>query len=341
MPDPAAIPGLSTLQQRTRGTPDISVAILDGPIDTDHPCFQGADLTPLPTLVRGKASAGPMSVHGTHIASTIFGQPGSPVEGIAPRCRGLVAPVFSDGRRLSQLDLARAIEQAVENGASVINISGGSLTDMGEAEDWLERAVRTCRDRNVLIVAAAGNDGCDCLHVPAALPAVLAVGATDASGRPLDFSNWGEAYQRQGILALGENVLGAQPGSGTLRLSGTSFAAPIVAGTAALLLSLQMQRGEEPNPQAVRESLLASTLPCAYADTENGRKCLAGVLNVAGAVKHLTGETMSESVTESQEATIADASGCDCTPEPTSAKPISQPISNQSLLPEPLPRKRQ
>lgn len=59
-------------------------------------------------------------------------------------------PVFSDDRRrLSQLDLARAIEQAAENGAHIISISGGALTDMGEAEDWLERAIEMCSQRNI------------------------------------------------------------------------------------------------------------------------------------------------------------------------------------------------
>jgi cyanobactin maturation PatA/PatG family protease len=317
MSDQIKIPGLSELQKRTQGSSDITVAVLDGLVDTNHPCFAGADLTRLPTLVQGNVSAtGEMSTHGTHIASLIFGQPKTEVEGIAPRCRGLFAPVFSDDRRkLSQLDLARAIEQAAEKGAHIINISGGSLSDLGEAEDWLERAVQMCRDRNILIVAAAGNDGCDCLNVPAALPAVLAVGATDARGHPLDFSNWGETYQSQGILAPGENILGAKPGGGTVQLSGTSFAAPIITGVAALLLSLQVQRGEDPNPQAVRDALLASALPCQLADTDNGRKCLAGRLNIPGAIEHLTGETMSESV-EAQ--AMVEASGCSCggTPQP-------------------------
>ena len=326
MSELAAIPGLYDLWQRTRGTLDVSVAVLDGLVDTDHPCFQGAELKRLPTMVQGKASAtGRMSAHGTHIASIIFGQPNSPVEGIASNCRGLVAPVFADNRRkLSQLDLARAIERAAESGANVINISGGSITDFGEAEDWLLRAVTMCRDRNILIVAAAGNNGCDCLHVPAALPAVLAVGAMDAKGKPLDFSNWGEQYQSQGILALGENVHGAKPGGGTMHMTGTSFAAPIVTGVVALLLSLQMQRGENPNPQAVREALLATALPC-QADTD-GRKCLAGKLNIPGAIEHLTGKTMSESVAESLETGMAetgivDASDCSCGGSPETEPP--------------------
>ena len=264
-----------------------------------------------------------MSTHGTHIASLIFGQPQSSVTGIAPHCRGLFAPVFGDDRRkLSQLDLARAIEQAAEHGAQIINISGGSLTDMGEAEDWLDRAVRICRDRNILIVAAAGNDGCDCLHVPAALPAVLAVGAVDARGHPMDFSNWGSTYQSQGILAPGENILGAKPGGDTLRLSGTSFAAPIMAGVAALLLSLQVQRGETPNPQAVREAILASALPCEYANTELDQKCLAGLINIPGAIKYLTGETMSDSI-ETRE--LVEASGCGCEQTPELTEPTVKP----------------
>ncbi|CCI37139.1 S8 family peptidase [Microcystis aeruginosa] len=314
------IPGLKELQKQTKGTAEITVAILDGVVDTDHPCFNGADLTRLPTLVQHQATAGQMSTHGTHIASLIFAQPNSDIQGIAPQCRGLLVPVFAeDNRKLSQLDLARAIEQAAENGAKVINISGGALTDMGEAEDWLIRAVEMCNERNILLVAAAGNDGCECLQVPAALPAVLAVGAVDARGHPLDFSNWGETYQSQGILAPGENILGAKPGGGTVQLSGTSFAAPIVAGVAALLLSLQVQRGETPNPHAVREAILKSALPCQYADSENEPKCLAGLLNISGAIKQLTGETMSESV-ETQATVEASGCGCGGTPETPEAE---------------------
>lgn len=327
------IPGLKELQKQTKGTSEITVAILDGVVDTDHPCFNGADLTRLPTLVQHQATAGQMSTHGTHIASLIFGQSNSEIPGIAPQCRGLLVPVFADdNRKLSQLDLARAIEQAAEKGAKVINISGGALTDMGEAEDWLIRAVEMCNERNILIVAAAGNDGCECLQVPAALPSVLAVGAVNARGHPLDFSNWGETYQSQGILAPGENILGAKPGGGTVQLSGTSFAAPIVAGVAALLLSLQVQRGETPNPHAVREAILKSALPCQYADSENEPKCLAGVLNISGAIKQLTGETMSESV-ETQATVEASGCGCGGTPETPEAERQNLELSAATSAP--------
>ena len=313
MPQHDWLPGLAELQARTKGSSDIRVAVLDGIVDTDHPCFTGASLSHLPTLALGKATTGAMSTHGTHVASLIFGQPHTEAPGIAPNCRGILAPVFSvDHQKLSQLDLARAIEQAAEAGAHIINISGGALTDIGEAEDWLDRAVKMCRERNILIVAAAGNDGCDCLNVPAALPAVLAVGAVDARGHPLNFSNWGETYQSQGILAPGENIPGASPGDGIVLLSGTSFAAPIVSGVVALLLSLQAQRGEHPNTKAVRDAILASAQPCSLAETEHNRKCLVGILNIPGAIQQLTGEIMSDVRSETLEPALVEASGCSC-----------------------------
>ena len=304
------IPGLKKLWSETRGDPKICVAVLDGIVDQNHPCFVGADLTRLPSLVSGEASEnGSMSTHGTHVASIIFGQHDSPVTGIAPQCRGLIIPVFADeSLRLSQLDLSRAIEQAVNHGANIINVSAGQLTDAGEAEKWLEKAIELCQENNVLLIAATGNDGCECLHVPASLPTVLAVGAMDDQGKPVNFSNWGDAYQKQGILAPGKDILGAKPNGGTIRLSGTSFATPIVSGVAALLLSLQIKRGEKPDPQKVKNALLASATPCNPKDTDDQSRCLMGKLNILDAIEYLTGETMSEDL----ELESVEASGCGC-----------------------------
>ncbi|BBD55903.1 S8 family peptidase [Planktothrix agardhii] len=304
------IPGLKKLWTETRGDPKICVAVLDGIVDQNHPCFDGADLTRLPSLVSGEASEnGSMSTHGTHVASIIFGQHDSPVTGIAPNCRGLIVPVFADeSLRLSQLDLSRAIEQAVNNGANIINVSAGQLTDAGEADTWLEKAIQLCQEKNVLLIAATGNDGCECLHVPASLPTVLAVGAMDDQGKPVNFSNWGDAYQKQGILAPGKDILGAKPGGGTVKLSGTSFATPIVSGVAALLLSLQIKRGEKPDPQKVKTALLATATPCNPKDTDDQSRCLMGKLNILDAIEYLTGETMSEDL----ELESVEASGCGC-----------------------------
>jgi cyanobactin maturation PatA/PatG family protease len=290
--DVSALSGLKSLWDESLGTPGVCVAILDGPVDQSHPCFEGAKLTPLPTLVSGVADQGSASQHGTHVTSVIFGQHNSPVRGIAPNCRGLIVPVFSDGRDglapCSQIDLARAITQAVEQGANVINISGGQLAASAEPDRLLANAVRLCQENNVLIVAAAGNDGCDCLHVPAALESVLAVGAMDAQGNPIGFSNWGKAYQNQGILALGENILGAIPGGRTAAKTGTSFATPIISGIVALLLSIQLQRGEKPDPHAIRDAILQSALSCNQTKGLDSRRCLVGTLNISGAYALIT-----------------------------------------------------
>jgi cyanobactin maturation PatA/PatG family protease len=171
--------------------------------------------------------------------------------------------------------------------------------------------VSLCQNNNVLLVAAAGNDGCECLHVPAALPTVLAAGAMGENGQPLDYSNWGENYQTQGILALGQNILGAEPGGGTIQLSGTSVATPVVSGVAALLMSLQLQREEKPDSQKVRTALLKTAIPCHAQET---RRCLVGQINISGAIAHITGETMSESELENNNG-IEASCGCESTPE--------------------------
>lgn len=250
----------------------------------------------------GIADRGPASQHGTHIASVIFGQHDGPIKGIAPRCRGLIVPVFKEGGSgslapCSQLDLARAILQAIQHGAHIINISGGELSPSGAAHPLLADAVQNCAANGILIVAAAGNEGCDCLHIPGALPSVLAVGAMNAQGLPLDFSNWGKRYQTQGILAPGENILGASSGGRTVTNSGTSYATPFVSGVAALLLSLQLTRGQKPNSRAVREAILSSAVGCEDDPVPDCRRLLAGRLNIKGAMSQVMkgGGTMSDS----------------------------------------------
>lgn len=322
------LPGLDTLLTQTSGDPRIRIAVLDGPVDMHHPCFQGANLTQLATLAPGDAKDGAASQHGSHVASVIFGQPGSAVSGIAPGCSGIIVPVFADGPdgkmiMCSQLDLARAILQAIEAGAHVINISGGQLVPSGEAEPVLAKAIEACADQNVLLVAAAGNDGCDCLHVPAAVDSVLSVGAMDAQGEPLGASNWGEAYRTHGILAPGQGILGAVPGGGIGAKSGTSFAAPIVSALAGLLLCVQLNRGEKPDPLAVGLALLKSAIPCDPEGPADCRRFLAGKVNVRGALSLIVngGMKMSEATAieanETSQCMSADQLAQESTPSAT------------------------
>ncbi|MBK1989157.1 PatA/PatG family cyanobactin maturation protease [Sphaerospermopsis aphanizomenoides BCCUSP55] len=321
--DITALDGLQSLWAESLGDPRICIAVLDGLVDQSHPCFDGSQFTRLPTLVSGVADQGTASQHGTHVTSVIFGQHGSPIRGIAPGCRGLIVPVFTNGSKggispCSQIDLARAITQAVERGANVINISGGQLAASAESDKLLANAVRLCAENNVLIVAAAGNDGCDCLHVPAALESVLAVGAMDSSGNPIGFSNWGEVYRTQGILAPGENILGAIPGGGTANRSGTSFATPIVSGLVALLLSIQLQRGEKPDPHAIRDAILKTALPCNLQKNLDSRRCLVGSLNIPGVQALITKEGI-QKMSNQEEVMI----------QPSEVNNIEQEVINQ------------
>ena len=122
----------------------------------------------------------------------------------------------------------------------------------------------------------------------------------DARGEPLEFSNWGNTYQSQGILAPGEHILGANSGGGATSNIGKSFATPIVSGVAALLLSLQLKRGQKPDVVSVRAALLGSALGCEAQRVTNCRWLMAGRLHIKGAVLRLTpgGRTMTEPVTQ-------------------------------------------
>jgi cyanobactin maturation PatA/PatG family protease len=303
------ISGLSDLWAKTKGDSKIRIVILDGSVDLLHPCFDGATLSYHPAQPSEEVIPdAPMAKHGTHVASIIFGQHKSGIKGIAPGCEGIIIPVFSDTREsLSQLDLARGIELAVESEAHIINVSGGQFSDSGEAEDWLVHAVELCQKNNVLLVAAAGNDGCDCLHVPAALPSVLAVGAMDEQGRPMAFSNWGSAYSAHGILAPGQDIFGAIPGGGIAQDSGTSVAVPMVTGVAALLLSLQLEQGKKPDPGYIQQILLSSAIKCDVNTNNDCWRYLDGQLNISKAIRLLEEESM----TENTEVTIK-PSACEC-----------------------------
>jgi hypothetical protein len=333
--DLAAVPGMAQLWAQTCGDPEICIALLDGPVDLTHPSLRGANLKQIATLARPAMDKGIACRHGTHVASILFGQQVSDVRGIAPCCRGVSIPIFgthADGglRPCSQLDLVRAISMAVQQGAQVINISAGQFAPSGTASPLLESVVRQCARHDVLLVAAAGNDGCECLHIPAALKTVLAVGAMSAGGEPLAFSNWGERYQVQGILAPGAAIEGARAGGGTMRGSGTSCATAVVSGVAALLLSLQRKVGNKPSPHAVRAALVSTALGCDHQSVPDCRRLLAGRLNIRGAMSSITLEesfAMSEAL-----ATPAN----DLNHHPVSTTPPPPPAAQETIRPSDL-----
>lgn len=314
-PMPPAAPGLAVLHAMTHGDPRIRIAVLDGPVDHAHACFRGARLLGRESLA--PVQGGPACLHGTHVASVLLGQPGSAVAGVAPGCTGVSIPIFEDApdggvTPCSQGDLARAIHAALDHRVHLVNISGGQPMDGSALEPALAAALAQCARRNVLVLAAAGNEGCDCLHLPAALAGVLAVGASDRQGQPLAASNWGQAYRDQGLLAPGSGVPGARCGGGTVALSGTSFATPLVTGVAALLLSLQLQRGQPPDPHGVRAALLNGARPCRPRQALECRRFLAGALDIPATTRLILEGTstmphLSPPACEAAEATPAPA----------------------------------
>jgi cyanobactin maturation PatA/PatG family protease len=190
-------------------------------------------------------------------------------------------------RPVSQLDLARAITFGLEQGVSIINVSAGQRVVAPDAHDVLGQVLDRCAERRVLVVAAAGNDGCACLHVPAAIPSVLAVGAVDDSGRPLVASNWGATYRENGILAPGDGLTVATLAGGIGTASGTSYATALVSGAAALLLSLARREGYRVDAGDIREILIESAAPCTLEGDGACDRFLAGTLDAGAAVAAL------------------------------------------------------
>src|SRR5262245_8422773 len=112
MADIALIDGIAALWAMTLGDPAVRIAIIDGPVDLTHPCFEAADFTQTdPYWYDGRPADTSNVQHATHVASVIFGQHTSPVKGVAPACRGVSIPALRDDiTALSPLDLVRAVD---------------------------------------------------------------------------------------------------------------------------------------------------------------------------------------------------------------------------------------
>jgi cyanobactin maturation PatA/PatG family protease len=226
----------------------------------------------------------------------MFGQPGTPVEGVAPYCTAINIPLFETAtgdEALSPLNMAHAFNLALKLGVNIIHCAACHPTQTGFAHEMIQKAVKQCQDNNILIVAPSGNNKGEWFCAPAILPNVLAVGMMKDNGQPANYSNWGGQYQEQGILAPGENMVAAQPGTDEpARQEGTSLAAPLMTGLSALMMSVQLQRGEQPNAEAVRMAFLNSAIPCDPNEVEEPERCLAGKLNIPGAYQLLTGQPL-------------------------------------------------
>ncbi|MDX1646517.1 MAG: S8 family peptidase, partial [Longimicrobiales bacterium] len=189
---------------------------------------------------------GPDPSHGTHVAGIIGAVRGNGIgiDGIADGVRLMTVRAVPDGDERDK-DVANAIRYAVDNGADIINMSFGKA--FSPQKSLVDDAVRYAEEHGVLMIHAAGNDGED-IEVEASYPTPeyleggraegwIEVGAANWSvdGLAAPFSNYGRT--RVDVFAPGMDILSTYPGSDFRREDGTSMAAPVVTGVAALLMA--------------------------------------------------------------------------------------------------------
>lgn len=225
----------------TQGNGNIIIAVVDTGIDLDHPDFNctvlggASKLTAGVSFVEGTSSADDDFGHGTHVAG-IAGACTNNLTGIAgaaPHARLMPVKVLNSSGSGSYSDVANGIIYAADQGAKIINLSLGGEYSSSTVAD----AVQYAQDRGSLVIASAGNyanQGNPVIY-PAAYPAAMAVAATD------EFDNWAyfsEFRPYVEVAAPGVYIYSTLHSANYGSLSGTSMAAPHVAGLAALIWSV-------------------------------------------------------------------------------------------------------
>ncbi|MEV0166329.1 S8 family serine peptidase [Nonomuraea fuscirosea] len=222
----------------------VVVAVLDTGVNAHHPDLRGAVIEGPDLTGTGDRPWGP---HGTAMASLIAGRghgDGSGIMGVAPAATVLSVRVTlenGDPRRGRQLSgwrdaLARGIRYAADHGADVISMSLGGGSGAWEGYAAEEEAVQHAISKGAVLVASSGNDGATAnrKNFPAAYPGVIAVGAVDRRMKVARFSNKQDYVS---VVAPGTQIVTADAGTSYVVGDGTSSAAAMVAGIAALIRS--------------------------------------------------------------------------------------------------------
>jgi subtilisin family serine protease/flagellar hook assembly protein FlgD len=211
----------------TKGSADITVAVIDGGVQLDHPDLKGKLVKPYNAANSKKPYKA--DTHGTHVAGIIAASLNNKgTVGIAPNVKIMPINVFT-GDYADQYSVVRAINYAVNNKANVINLSLGGY----EFSYSMQDAIEIAHAKGVTLVAAAGNSKTSELPYPANYDKVLAVSATNRYDKITAFSNYGGI----GFSAPGEGIYSTISGSSYKSFDGTSMASPIVTGIIALMLS--------------------------------------------------------------------------------------------------------
>jgi subtilisin family serine protease len=229
--------------ERTLGRQEIGVGLVDGPVALSHPSLQGARVLASGAAVECVRSDSVACRHGTFVAGILFARRDSDALAICPGCSFVISPIFGEtapeelGPATTPLALAEAIVACVGAGARLVNISSGTEGLSPNAERELDDVLDYAAQRQVVVVAAAGNQRSLGSSPMTRHRAVIPVTGTDLTGRPLEASTLGITVGRRGLAAPGEGVPSTISGGGPENWSGTSVAAPIVTGTLALLWS--------------------------------------------------------------------------------------------------------
>lgn len=215
----------------------VNVALLDTGLDPDHPDLQ-ANYRGGYDFVNDDPDPRDDNGHGTQVAGVLGAREnGFGLVGVAPRVNLWELKVLDSQAQGSISDVVRGLEWAVEHGIQVVNMSLGTPED----SRTLREAVRAAWEAGLVLIAPVGNESSKVLY-PAAYPEVIAVGAIDRKGELAWFSNTGPEVE---LVAPGEEIPTTYLERGYRLASGTSFAAPHVAGVAALLISAGVRDNEE------------------------------------------------------------------------------------------------
>ncbi|MDG4794376.1 type VII secretion-associated serine protease mycosin [Micromonospora sp. WMMD1082] len=234
---------------RTSTGRGVVVAVIDSGVDGSHPDLAGQVLPGL-DLVATDGAAEPDPVgHGTTVAGLIAGRNDDRqgVVGLAPDARILPVRVLdAENRYDDALIVAKGVRWAVDNGAKVINLSLGGNGD----SPALAAAIDYAFARDVVVIACTGNLATSPeakVWYPAREPGVIAVSGLERNSDNL----WSGAITGRATIltAPASGLVGARPPGGYWRVQGTSFAAPLVAATAALVRARypQMSAGDVVN----------------------------------------------------------------------------------------------
>ncbi|WP_158865040.1 S8 family serine peptidase [Leifsonia sp. AG29] len=293
--------GFTQAWQTTRGA-GVKVAVIDTGVDGSVPDLAGAVVGGTDVSSVGSPNGqkplgdGEDADHGTWVASLLAGRgtsAGNGVLGAAPEASVLTASIalgHAAGAVPSDDQIAQAVRWAVDNGASVINMSLTRNT-LDWPTSW-DDAFQYAFAHDVVVVAAAGNRGSGTSEVgaPATIPGVLTVAGVDRQGKAsFDASAQGITI---GVSAPSEQLVGASPGGGYVQWAGTSGAAPLVAGAVALV------RAAHPELKApdVIERIIKTARPApgAVPSPVYGYGLLDAKAAVTAGVPHVTANPMGD-----------------------------------------------